>query len=1178
MKIAGIQFPESLCAALRDRRLVIFAGAGVSMGNPAFLPDFRRLACMIAADTAHTIQATEPVDRFLGRLKHHGVDVHARAAEVLSKGNPRPTQLHRDLLRLCSDTDRVRLVTTNFDLLFDQAAVEHYDPQPEIFRAPALPLGTDFNGIIHVHGALNHPGSLVLTDRDFGQAYLTEGWARRFLVELFHSFTVLFVGYSHDDTIMNYLARALPEREEGKRFVLTGELDSDPQPWTLLGIEPISFPQSSTDEYSKLLEGVSRVTEIFSRGFLDWKREITEIAKNKPPMLDGEEASLIDEAFKDDTKTRFFTEADTPVEWIEWLDGRDYLDALFSNGTLSQRDRRLARWLIERFTFRHSDELFRLIGRHDTRLHPDLWWDLGRKIESDRHQPLDRIKLGRWVSLLLATSPVDPDKSLLVSIGKCCAKNGLLDSLLQIFDAVAVKRLKLKQITLPPQDGKEDQPPSVEVASPLDGDNDELNRLWETISNLDFARIAEPLLRIAVRQLEERHLTLRAWGNANINWDRDSYRRSAIEPHGQDEFRDPIGVVIDVARDCLEWLVVNRPSLAAAWCDRHIGSAVPLLRRLAVHTFSLRSDLIADQKLKWLVNNIDLHYVPAHHEIFQAVKLAYPKAGDDRRADLIESILDYRWPDKQDPTKEQKTAYVHFNWLHWLRCSDPDCTIAQAALENVQSKNPKFHPREHPDLLTWSGPSWVGPQSPWPVEHLLARPAADWHQDLLSFKATEFLGPSRYGLVRAVQLAVEQDSDWGFDLADALAEAGEWEIDLWSGVIQAWSKIDLGEDNFRRVLNYLGRVELYSVHARAIAGSLYALVEGQGKPYVMKLLPKAHKIAVALWDELDRDEPAEEEDGRIGISHAIAVLAEFWVGSLAIWCHSQKPPAEVHIDKYSMALSKIVQDDSSAGRIGREVFARNFHFFLAIDERWTKKNLLPLFQEERDVANFQAVWSGFLAFGRLTPVVAEHFSDAFLNAVRRINGELAEWREKFVRRYTDILVMFAKDPVDEWIPPLFSHGNLQDRTGFASHVKFHLRKMDETRQRELWERWLKRYWKNRLQGVPVPLEPDEVGRMLSWLPSLTAVFHEAVSLTICIVKLPIGPLERGYGVIKEVAENDSLVQDYSKEIAQLLIHLGRFDSLPLWYGSKELIDKLEQSDLPQNLAQGLAELKVNRGI
>ena len=77
--------------------------------------------------------------------------------------------------------------------LFEQASKDVLDSIPEVFRAPALPLGNDFNGIVHVHGAVSHPGGMVLTDKDFGRAYLTEGWARRFLVALFRHFTVLFV-------------------------------------------------------------------------------------------------------------------------------------------------------------------------------------------------------------------------------------------------------------------------------------------------------------------------------------------------------------------------------------------------------------------------------------------------------------------------------------------------------------------------------------------------------------------------------------------------------------------------------------------------------------------------------------------------------------------------------------------------------------------------------------------------------------------------------------------------------------------------------------------------------------------------------------------------------------------------------------------------------------------------
>ena len=210
MKIAEIDFPDPLLDALRDGKLVVFAGAGVSMGKPACLPDFEGLADRIAAGTGQTRQSSEPVDRFLGRLQHRQVDVHARAAQALSRNDLKPTELHRDLLRLFSGAGHVRVVTTNFDRLFEQASKGVFNSIPELFQAPALPLGNDFNGIVHVHGTVIHAGGMVLTDKDFGRAYLTEGWARRFLVALFREFTVLFVGYGHNDTVMNYLARALP--------------------------------------------------------------------------------------------------------------------------------------------------------------------------------------------------------------------------------------------------------------------------------------------------------------------------------------------------------------------------------------------------------------------------------------------------------------------------------------------------------------------------------------------------------------------------------------------------------------------------------------------------------------------------------------------------------------------------------------------------------------------------------------------------------------------------------------------------------------------------------------------------------------------------------------------------------------------------------------------------------
>lgn len=75
--------------------------------------------------------------------------VHEAAAKRLLT-NTQPTDLHRELVRLFGDPAKVRIVTTNFDNHFTDAATEVFPGKdvPE-FHAPALPLGDDFEGIVY---------------------------------------------------------------------------------------------------------------------------------------------------------------------------------------------------------------------------------------------------------------------------------------------------------------------------------------------------------------------------------------------------------------------------------------------------------------------------------------------------------------------------------------------------------------------------------------------------------------------------------------------------------------------------------------------------------------------------------------------------------------------------------------------------------------------------------------------------------------------------------------------------------------------------------------------------------------------------------------------------------------------------------------------------------------------
>ena len=150
-----------------------------------------------------------------------------------------------------------------------------------------------------------------------------------------------------------------------------------------------------------------------------------------------------------------------------------------------------------------------------------------------------------------------------------CARLGILHELLQLYDALTSNR-------------QQTQPRSGWNQSHLRHYWEET--LWRKCLAPNLPAIAESLLERTVRRLEERHFALRAWHQADDARDPDSFHRSAIEPHPQDRFPHDADMLINIARECVQWLVINRNDAARLWSERFARSQAPLLRRLAVLT------------------------------------------------------------------------------------------------------------------------------------------------------------------------------------------------------------------------------------------------------------------------------------------------------------------------------------------------------------------------------------------------------------------------------------------------------------------------------------------------------------------------------------------------------------------------------------------------------------------
>ncbi len=272
----GPDIPERLLQAHEEGEVVLFCGAGISC--PAGLPLFGKLVKDLYAALNHTpddLQAvaikTKQFDRAIGLLEHRIVggreSVRDCVATILEPdlSLPGATATHEALLTLGRSKDgRTRLVTTNFDCLFEEVIAKKR-LTIERCEAPLLPVPKNrWDALVYLHGQLPVASGrgdldrLVLSSGDFGLAYLTERWAARFLGELFRNFTVCFVGYSIDDPVLRYMMDALAaDRLLGEAPIemfafgsySKGKEDQRAREWDAKNVTPILYREHWNHRY-----------------------------------------------------------------------------------------------------------------------------------------------------------------------------------------------------------------------------------------------------------------------------------------------------------------------------------------------------------------------------------------------------------------------------------------------------------------------------------------------------------------------------------------------------------------------------------------------------------------------------------------------------------------------------------------------------------------------------------------------------------------------------------------------------------------------------------------------------------------------------------------------------------------------------------------------------------------
>jgi NAD-dependent SIR2 family protein deacetylase len=263
----GPDIPDDLLNARDEGRVVFFCGSGVSRAT-AGLPDFLGLAEKVierlgssASSPANKVlsaikqsqpglEASISADRIFGLLEREFLtkDIQAAVAGILKPQQDIDLSPHKILLNLATNNGVVKIVTTNFDRIFEQCAPSiptHSSP-----RLPDLDKKEEINGIVYLHGMCdtNYLGSegdsFVLSSSEFGNAYLAEGWATKFYKEIIKKYVVVFIGYSADDPPVSYLLEAINKSSGQFKHVFAFQPGSKAEAigkWEHKGIQAISY-------------------------------------------------------------------------------------------------------------------------------------------------------------------------------------------------------------------------------------------------------------------------------------------------------------------------------------------------------------------------------------------------------------------------------------------------------------------------------------------------------------------------------------------------------------------------------------------------------------------------------------------------------------------------------------------------------------------------------------------------------------------------------------------------------------------------------------------------------------------------------------------------------------------------------------------------------------------------
>ncbi len=1099
------KIPNKLISAHTEGRLVLFVGAGASVAPPSGLPAFRELTEKLCEESQEPLpEKSAALDGVLGRLEKKGVDVHQKVKTIISHSESKPNDLHKTIAELAT-AKKPRIVTTNYDRHLSACLEECLSGESlEEYPSLAFPQREGFTGIVYLHGSVKEPAEhLVITDADFGRAYLEAPWtAAQFLSGVFRSSAVLFIGYSHNDTLMEYLARSLPA-DETDRFALCSQDEYENGLWQQRGIEPISY--GTHEVLPKLLRKWVKRARM---GILEHRQRVETITQGEPP-LSREDDSYMQETVLTPERLRFFTKSARGAEWLRWAKGLSDFKRIFNpRAELQPNDDLWIKWFVDHFAMDDDPELRQEAFSVFFDLRGNFSFGLLRKLAISCGKPLkdgsDAVREAKkWLPLLIRHVPLDGEQPLAMLLSSCDPER----------DRHAMLLLANKLFEPQPVQSRYSHFEDTTRLEPSLGRYAiELGYYWK-LPNLSDQALASSVAAILDRHLRTAHLIAASNSDDKQTWIRLSFTRSAIEDHEQDKAsrNEGIGLLIDIARDTLEALLEHHLELAKHYLRSWEKTQMPLLQRLAIHGWAERSDVTADEKIAQLC---DSHWIAnsyLRHETMRLVAVALPEASPDTINHLVEHI------EAELQNKDEHSERRIYEWLAWIVDNSASALAAKQALVAVQAKHPDWAPSDHPDLLGWvSAEKIERPNlcSPEELHQMIKDDPADAVKHLLSFPPNAgWNKPEWWDALSWLHTTVNSYPADGVNIIDVLTGPYAPEDpnaceELAKAAFGAWTRSELSDTLSQAIVDRL--LAIWDTGTAQWTSNAVTTNSSVG-PFTQALNHWAGQLAQVVLRLVHRE---------------YQTAGEGWGGLTG--------PTKTVMESMTNA-------SSYASRHAQVVLANRLSFLFTLDEQWCCSTLLPLLNPNINMDQAIACWDGLL-FGRIGPpkLLGTDLLDLFVEMAQHLANRHDETGKYYHQRLAEASLFYGINPIEQgWLDRYTASTTKESHVKWIRQVAYALSRLSSSAADAQWDAWMHKYWNNRLASTPNKLTDEEATALAGWTLSLANRFPKAVELA-CQHKATVE--ENSMTVIRLCRADDQPervdhLEEHPEHTARLLTHL-----------------------------------------